>query len=271
MAESPLDSSAGRPRPMARPFAGAKVPPRPPVVGYPVGAPGSPPYIRHRSATPVIGTAAVVDMTPSAPDGDQARDVADFEPETVTQQESRATFAIQTSIGELETAATEAWDGDHADKIPAANADLHAETVIDLPRESDVNETPEALVSRFGDDPPIHVYETESEAPCEAAVESARLDQDQAQQGGLPADEAGVESVQDEGFDNLATMQPVAMLSAFMEQRDPDLARLRIAETIERLATRIRNGEIPLGHSANVGSETAVLASLLATLLSEAL
>ncbi|MFN8574915.1 MAG: hypothetical protein U0132_22885 [Gemmatimonadaceae bacterium] len=72
-------------------------------------------------------------------------------------------------------------------------------------------------------------------------------------------------------FDDLATVEPVAMLTALLADEREDPARERIANVLERLAARVRAGEISLGHSANVASETAVLASVLTTLLSEAL
>lgn len=72
-------------------------------------------------------------------------------------------------------------------------------------------------------------------------------------------------------FDDVASVEPVAMLTALLGEEREDPARERIALVLERLAARVRSGEISLGHSANVASETAVLASVLTTLLSEAL
>jgi hypothetical protein len=114
----------------------------------------------------------------------------------------------------------------------------------------------------------------EGEEEAEALMES-NADLDLPSQPNYQTDAAegdpAYDSSTDAEFDILATIEPVALISEFMEQTESDPARTRIAETLERLASRIRSGEIPLGHSANVGSETAVLASVLTTLLSEAL
>jgi hypothetical protein len=87
----------------------------------------------------------------------------------------------------------------------------------------------------------------------------------------IAPDASRLEDESERQFDNLATTEPVALLASLTGTAEPDHVADRLAGTLERLATRIRNGEIPVGQTARVGSETAVLASVLSTLLSDSL
>lgn len=101
-------------------------------------------------------------------------------------------------------------------------------------------------------------------------------------------DEAGVERETSsncvsgaEGIDTAEDADPASMVNAEfvpavdriddMVADDDAMARERMATLLERLALRIREGEIALGHGTNMSNDAAVLAWLLCTLLSEAL
>ncbi|MFN8581888.1 MAG: hypothetical protein U0163_13060 [Gemmatimonadaceae bacterium] len=116
-------------------------------------------------------------------------------------------------------------------------------------------------------EPEVAAAAAEYDASSEAQVETGDVYADDS----LEAHDDSPVVQSSNAFDDVATVAPVAMISAFMaEDRDTGIQE-RIAATLDRLASRIRSGEISLNHSANVASETAVLASLLTALLSEAL
>lgn len=86
---------------------------------------------------------------------------------------------------------------------------------------------------------------------------------------GSQEDGAAVPESDDSAFDNMATVDCAAVFSTDTFDAGLGVGRQRVADTLERLAARVREGDIQVVLSPNVGSETAVLASVLTSLLSD--